>query len=1029
MNFDYNNKMNSILQKYKIYDSEEKTTHTTLKPPAKYNISRKDIDNLFDNMEKHTLTELPQYYSQLRFDFDIMRDTPEEIFYTKDMIHTIIKIIQNQVKLQTIDFKNRLNTVCFLEKPIYKKNIRWSGGFHLQFPFLFLETKLIWSSIIEPIIEEVFLKTGLEFDNIYTKPWYLYGCCKSLEHEPYTLSKVFDYNGFEMVDFSILETTEIYNQHEKLLNINLDNLHKHLPRIFSINPFGRDVNDLKEIKKKIIIVEKKVYENIDNAIDINELKILIDMIPLHHIDDFNDWRALGQVLWNISNGDDEYLQIWDKKSQESDKYEDGCCDVQWSRMKETNSTIGTIKFWIKQDNFIVQKTIIKQDRYVGDDIYEQQITLIKAGLGRGKTTSFIKHINNTKYKNIICLTPRRTFATSLCNRLNNETTRKFKLYTDKCFDISGLVIQAESLHKIQDIKFGDDTLIIIDECESFLQQMTSTTTHKSNHQTNFDVFLRMLDCKCIFMDAFLSNKTLTYLNDCNKKYTVYDYILPPDARHAIEIMPNSEVQENGKIKVEYYEPFCKKMMSLISQGKKGYIFIACKKYLEFFINSLNGTFPNLKKAIYYADKKDCLKDVNQSWSKIDLVICNSALTIGVNFDIENHFDFIGCFTQASVSNLVRDIFQSFYRIRHVHQLYYAVDPTLYNFNLNTTTNIIEIKKQFSNTNFWFIQHYNNYFPSNIPISKIYELAIFNLFVNATLESALSVKDIKKEFNKYLKICGYILSENNEPIIEVKIINNNNSFDESYNSIPEITQQDYYRLLNDQFRKPSDTLILEKYVFQQTIWFNKLNSFKISNMWNLFIECGEFKKKLRNISYEKSLQDKTIAINIIVSHSLPILASKMSLKLEIVNNITQWLGLKNSYDTTSPIKQDDKIIELFKNNVKKIYDIFKLRDQRKTKDGKFMNGNFDNMDFYNVITITNQVFSKWGYSTIKRGKKILKTINGKRVNITDYKVDISNLYDDVYESVYDSVIPYNYEEKTSTLERPKNENDVLKNKVL
>ena len=350
--------MNSILKKYKIYDSDEKTTHTTLIPPAKYNISRKDIDNLFDNIEKHTLTELPQYYSQLRFDFDIMRETPEEIFYTKDMIHNIIKIIQNQVKLQTIDFKNRLNTVCFFEKPIYKKNIKWSGGFHLQFPFLFLETKLIWSSIIEPIIDEVFLKTGgLEFDNIYTKPWYIYGCCKSLDHEPYTLSKIFDYNGSEMNDFSILETAEIYNQHEKLLNVNLQ---LHIPRIFSINPFGRDVNDIKEIKKEIIIVEKKVYEKNDN-IDINELKTLIEMIPSHHMDDFNDWRALGQVLWNISTGDDEYLQIWDKKSKESDKYEDGCCDEQWSRMKESTSTIGTIKYWIKQDSVQKASTIIKQD--------------------------------------------------------------------------------------------------------------------------------------------------------------------------------------------------------------------------------------------------------------------------------------------------------------------------------------------------------------------------------------------------------------------------------------------------------------------------------------------------------------------------------------------------------------------------------------------------------------------------------------------------------------------------------------------
>jgi len=786
-------------------------------------------------------------------------------------------------------------------------------------------------------------------------------------------------------------------------------------------------NEWKYIQHTECVVPKEI--DFDNS----EIVPLLDKLNDDRFCNRSKWRNL---IWCLISLDVD-TDIIHQYSYERciDKYTKKSTDEVINCYKSNNNwTINTLKKWVNEDSIELQieieksSTIIKHDRYVGDDIYDQKITLIRAGLGRGKTTSVTKHINNTTYKNYICLTPRRTFATSLCNRLNNETNRKFKLYTDKCFDISGLVIQAESLHKIQDIKFGDDTLIIVDECESFLQQMTSTTTHKSNHQTNFDVFLRMLDCNIIFMDAFLSSKTLTFLNDCDKKYTLYDYLLPPDSRNAIEIQPESEVQENGKIKVEYYDNFCKKMMSLISQGKRGYIFIACKKFLEIFVNSLNATFPDTKKAIYYADRKDCLKDVNESWSKVDLVICNSALTIGVNFDIQNHFDFIGCFTQASVSNLIRDIFQSFYRIRHVPTLYFAVDPTIYNFNINTTTNIVEIKRRFTNTNQWFTQHYNDHFPKNIPICKIHEEAIFNLFVNATLEQALSVRDIKNEFNKYLKICGYIVCENTEPNIEVKIIDGN-SFDEAYNSIPEITQQEYYRLLNDQFRKPSDTLILEKYVFQHTIWFNKLNNYKIATMWDLFTGCVDFKKKLRNISYEKALQDKTIAINSIVSHSLPILASKMSLKLEIVNNITQWLGLKNSYDTTTPIKQNDKVIDLFKNNVKKIYDIFKLRDQRKSKDGKFMNGNFDNMDFYNVITITNQVFSKWGYGTIKKGKQVLRTINGKRVDISDYMISMTGIYKDIYDSVYDSVIPYNYDEKTSTIERPKNENDKLENDIL
>lgn len=770
-------------------------------------------------------------------------------------------------------------------------------------------------------------------------------------------------------------------------------------------------NEWKYIQHTEYVVPKEI--DFDNS----------EIVPL--LDKLNDDRFCNRSKWRnliwclISLGVDTDIIHHYSYERCIDKYTKKSTDEVINCYKSNNNwTINTLKKWINEDSIELQvkieksSTIIKNDRYVGDDIYDQKITLIRAGLGRGKTTSVTKHINNTNYKNYICLTPRRTFATSLCNRLNNETTRKFKLYTDKCFDISGLVIQAESLHKIQDIKFGDDTLIIVDECESFLQQMTSTTTHKSNHQTNFDVFLRMLNCNIIFMDAFLSSKTLTFLNDCDKQYTLYEYVLPPDSRNSVEIQPESEVQENGKIKVEYYDPFCKKMMSLIAQGKKGYIFIASKDALKGFLQIIDGTFPNIKKAIYYADKKDCLKDVNDSWSKVDLVICNSALTIGVNFD-KIHFDFIGCYTQASVSNLVRDIFQSFYRIRHVSTLYYAVDPTLYNFNVNTTTNIVEIKKRFSNTNFWFTQHYNEHFSKNIPICKIYEEAIFNLFINSTLEQALSVREIKSEFDKYLKICGYINVQDTQPTIKVDYYSRITG-DTPYENIPEITQEEYYRLLNNQFRKESDTLILEKYVFQQTIWYNKIDNYSLNALWSMFKKCDD-KKKIRNIAYEKSLQDKTITINSIVSHALPILASKMSLKLEMVNKITQWLGLKNTYDTKTPIKNNDKLIDIFKDNVKQIYDIFKLRDRRKNKDGSFMNCNFTNMDFKTVIMITNQVFSKWGYSTVKKAKQQLKTINGKRINIiNDYIIEIEN-------DIYDNIIPHNYKENNSTIDRPKDIN--------
>ena len=62
------------------------------------------------------------------------------------------------------------------------------------------------------------------------------------------------------------------------------------------------------------------------------------------------WLRIGFCLFNISEGDIDGLSLWLEFSEQSDKYHESECISLWNKMRENNYTIGTLKFYAKQDN-------------------------------------------------------------------------------------------------------------------------------------------------------------------------------------------------------------------------------------------------------------------------------------------------------------------------------------------------------------------------------------------------------------------------------------------------------------------------------------------------------------------------------------------------------------------------------------------------------------------------------------------------------------------------------------------------------
>jgi hypothetical protein len=303
-----------------------------------------------------------------------------------------------------------------------------------------------------------------------------------------------------------------------------------------------------------------VFDNADDLdLSNNEVKSIFDNINSGRWEEYESWRTLIWLGLKLGLTDGDIHQY----SSDATNY----CEESTTRMineyspEKCKMSLGTLFYYLEKDvdpkkykklvsPYILDKitdkkidalinttgAIIKDDKWVLPEIFDgSKCTVVKAGLGKGKTTASVSHINNNDYERIIVLTPRRSFAKSVCNRLNYETKHDFVIYSNlkgKNYNITQpyVVIQVESLNRL-DLD-NRKTLLLCDEVESILFQMTVTKTHGQKHVQNLERFERLFKSayKIICLDAFISNRTLNTLQTMNIDYTFYNYTLPLEKR-------------------------------------------------------------------------------------------------------------------------------------------------------------------------------------------------------------------------------------------------------------------------------------------------------------------------------------------------------------------------------------------------------------------------------------------------------------------------------------------------------------------
>jgi hypothetical protein len=314
------------------------------------------------------------------------------------------------------------------------------------------------------------------------------------------------------------------------------------------------------------------------------------------------------------------------------------------------------------------------DRYTRPfDLINNDIAVVVCAPKSGKTFQAKQLIldNPDRFKRILVMSPRQAFSKFVTSEFN-RSLEKAGVAVDHWFvdykDASNaslkgynrVAVQMESLHRIED---GYYDLVIWDECESCLKQLSSDKTMKKLNKVVavIEHIMNTTD-KLLFMDAFLSDRSLNFVKNFRANRSIQCYINKwrHSGRKATPIFYR-DMRISKKILVE-------NIFKRIRAGENIVLFTSSKGFGDYVMDLFEKNFGDTKKAMFYCkdtdDKimKEHLDDVNKAWIQFNLLIFSPKIIQGVSFDMI-HFDKMFVYAYSG-SCCVRDVNQAMVRVRN-----------------------------------------------------------------------------------------------------------------------------------------------------------------------------------------------------------------------------------------------------------------------------------------------------------------------------------------------------------------------------
>jgi hypothetical protein len=527
----------------------------------------------------------------------------------------------------------------------------------------------------------------------------LFGCDESI----YNLGCLRIMGSTKKGEERILEPVQ-YRINKKLTKIGTDlNFFRSTLITYTENINGDNFIDESFIENSYeeLIDEKDVGDkDKDCKIDNIDIEKILNELPLEVCDNYQPWLRVGMILYNTSKKADTKLdlfEMYNKWSSKSKKYK-GTEDVKkyWKQLanQKTNSKLGIgsliyeakklgisgyLKNGKKSNDVIVNEypkkviqltskpnTTFLNQRYLTPELFTKhfgaRLLAVQSEKGTGKTSNLIEaYFKNgliTDDMNILLISSRRTFGAKLLGDLNKYG---FKLYSDfeeQYISHNRIICQLDSLMRLDRSKYH---VIIVDECESVARYMTSqhfTKNHKATMIINmYESYLNSAD-NVYILDADLSDRCVNY----------YQKIMNMADDELSLIVNDYQLYTDYKVNYMRFNDWINQVMMDIEKNKKLVVAMASNAKGKDLRDIIVERFPNKRVLFLNRDVDDkekiaIVSNVDEQWSRYDIVIYTPSVCMGVSYDKINHFDAIyayGC--EGSLGS--QEFCQMIHRVRH-----------------------------------------------------------------------------------------------------------------------------------------------------------------------------------------------------------------------------------------------------------------------------------------------------------------------------------------------------------------------------
>ena len=689
------------------------------------------------------------------------------------------------------------------------------------------------------------------------------------------------------------------------------------------------------------------------------------------------------------------VKITEKAMNEGFEIDDEVCEYEptdLSRFSMRDQSLD-VAFDLYETSFFKIENIPEEVQFVQDiDFGTSRVLAINSAMGSGKTSAICRYIKEHKPKRVAVLSPRISYAKSICTEYNDKIglkgNNRFRCYKEMPKEdlktYNRVVISMESLYKVcLQRGVGEDNpfdLVVIDECQANLSSHVCKATNGNRFDENSDVFHKMINKseKVILLDAFINAKTIEYLSEMSVPCLCYNYLRKMEQRSA------TIVKTPGRS----YDALLPLIKADLANDKRLYIVMSSAKRAAEWEAECRAQFPDKRFKVYAKGEGKNINDVRAEWSELDCIFTTTTITVGINFDLERFHKCYMSFSSAA-HNKVVDLFQSHYRVRKL------IDKQV-------VVHISDMPEMSQSKVEEFCDEKNvceglTWFEENM-------VEAFRLFIKApsSLKKLMSYDQLELNLSKYklskfvfafLQQCNYDTS-----IMMTEDVDSEKKEDGPRVDIPtfaDIKLIDKAKSVEIDMRRccggsisEAEKWQLEKFKMVELFTDGHTNSWVDGSLdndiWELHYNAK--RSKLYNIRLEKQIntQVRTIEQAFSLCHhknNYALMSSKTPLKVDKMKGILTELGVGMSQKVGVFISKDrldqwcGKTIPEYPDIVK----TFGIRDQRKQKKVTTAE---------DCVTLLNNIFKEYGFTQLKRIRgKAPADKNGKREDVvTGYTIE-------------------------------------------